>query len=667
MRMAKTITNMVRNALTLSQSNEKQPKARGSYLSFAVLATLLGAPTVSAGDERGFIQEVITLRADDRVSVPAVLTYPSAGINTHSPAVIYHHGGPGGSPVQGLGAPRFIAERLAAKGYTGLSILSRHSTGHRNIPIEKATLDVKAAADWLSQMGMTDIVLVGHSLGSIRITRYWIDTRDPRIKAMIHYAPTRDLPQWVRAGMGAERYDEIVARLSQMVSEGRGDEYVFDPFQMPPPAPPGIERGFLQTAATWLNWWGPAAQTRNSVWLAQLDMPLLLVSGDADVFVTKDYQDALQAAAVNSPRVDTLWYEGGVDHVFTSGAERAARGSADWHEGVGLADQPGATAQSAETTETAAEAQVGMSVRDRAAQDAYDWLGEIGLAPRPRVRTRLVDARATDGVKQSGVLYEPEAGRGSSRTAFMVLYGYSGDVMRSSSHWLPVRLAQAGYTALAARNRAAGAAIYQSVFEDVAKDTAGWVNYLEGQGFDRVILVGHSWGGIRATYYKVSSGDPRVVGIVYLAPTQDGPDWAERGLGKAAYDSLVAQAQAMVAAGDGSRRMVFAQGVVPEPAPSGMTRQWHQSARSFLSEWGPEAATVHTQQIKKLDIPILAIAGNKDTFVDLPFMKRFTRAAGGPADYQWYDDGAPHSLIGWEDRVSEDILGWLQARILQTD
>ena len=134
-------------------------------------------------------------------------------------------------------------------------------------------------------------------------------------------------------------------------------------------------------------------------------MPLLLVSGDADAFVTKDYQNSLKAAAVQSPRVDSLWYEG-VDHIFTG-------------------------------------------ARERAAEDAYDWLEEIGLGPRPRVSTQVVDARATDGMEQSGILYQPESGADLSRPAFMLLYGYSGDNMRSASRWLPVRLAQAGYSALA--------------------------------------------------------------------------------------------------------------------------------------------------------------------------------------------------------------------------
>ena len=138
-------------------------------LLFIVLAALvqgLTSPPASAESRRAFVQELVTLTADDGVSVPAILTYPSAGIDTHSPAVIYHHGA-GGSPVQALGAPRFIAEPLAAKGYTGLGILSRHSSEHRNILFEEAALDVKAAADRLSQMGMSDIVLIGHSLGSV--------------------------------------------------------------------------------------------------------------------------------------------------------------------------------------------------------------------------------------------------------------------------------------------------------------------------------------------------------------------------------------------------------------------------------------------------------------------------------------------------------------------
>ncbi|MDX2222202.1 MAG: hypothetical protein SFV21_05610 [Rhodospirillaceae bacterium] len=88
-------------------------------------------------------------------------------------------------------------------------------------------------------------------------------------------------------------------------------------------------------------------------------------------------------------------------------------------------------------------------------------------------------------------------------------------------------------------------------------------------------------------------------------------------------------------------------------------------ADSFLSEWGPEAPTVHTREIAKVKVPVLAIAGNRDTFDDLDFMKAFTRAAGGPAEYRWYDDGAPHSLRGWEDRVTADVVAWANTALVK--
>jgi hypothetical protein len=52
-----------------------------------------------------------------------------------------------------------------------------------------------------------------------------------------------------------------------------------------------------------------------------------------------------------------------------------------------------------------------------------------------------------------------------------------------------------------------------------------------------------------------------------------------------------------------------------------------------------------------------------DPFVDLPYLKEFTRAAGGKAGYRWYDDGAPHSLVGWEQRTTDDILAWVKERV----
>jgi dienelactone hydrolase len=613
----------------------------------AVLATGLISPVAWAGAEREFVQELITLDADDGVRVAAILTYPSAGINTHSPAIIYQHG-LGGNPLQALGAPRFISEPLAAHGYVGIGILSRHSSEDRDIAFEKAVLDTKAAADWLAQLGISDIVLVGHSLGSVRSSSYWNETHDARIKAMVHFAPTRDLSNWVRAGFGDERYEEVVGRLQKMIEDGRGDEYVYDTFELPPPAPAGMERGLPHTAETWLNWMGPSAQTSNTQLFANLDMPLLMLAGDADIYVTKEYMRSLKEAAVKSPRVDTVWYEGGVDHIFMSASERARAGAADWHERVDLNSDADAGAEVfSDTEELIGEA--GVTVREQAAQDTIDWLEDIGLGVRPRISTAIVDAKASDGIEQSGILYRPEAGSDPSRIVFVILHDYAGNAMNGSSEWLSVSLAQAGHTVLAPRSRAAGSASFSSLFQRVTEDTSGWIDYLESRGHKRVVLVGEGWGGVGASYYKSANRDPRVVGIAYLNPTTDGPSWARNALGPKNYERLVAAAKGEVTAGNGNRRMIYARGELPPPASPGITRLWHQTAESFLSEWGPDAMTNHAEILPQLNVPILALGIAGNTVIDLQGLKNFSKAAGEFANYNWRDSN---------DHVSEDILLW---------
>ncbi|MDX2222201.1 MAG: hypothetical protein SFV21_05605 [Rhodospirillaceae bacterium] len=500
-----------------------------------VFAIIYGmAASVAAAADRPspvdrIVQEVITLTAADGAEVPAVLMYPKSGLDPRARAIVFQHGGPGGHPIRSLGAPRWAAERLAARGYVTLSIMARHADQFGNTPFDESVKNVKAAVEWLDQLGATDIILAGHSFGSITITRYMVLHQDARVKAMVHYAPTRDTGQWMRANMGDERYKAVVDRFMTLISEGKGDTWTYEPFEVSPPAAPGLRSGYIQTAAAWLDHWGPAAQLRNTVGFRALKVPQLLLSGDKDTFVTIPFLDELKAAAVNAPRVDVKWYEGGINHVF---------------EGV----------------------------RDTASDDTFAFLSDLGLAPTPRVISRLVDITAADGAEQPGVLYEPAAGRDTSKPLFIVIYGYGGDVIRSSSEWLPARLAREGYTSLGVADRANGAAILRSIFTEVAKDHAAWVDYAASLGFSKVVLVGHSWGGIRATHYKVSTNDPRVAGLVFLAPTRDAPQWAERGLGREQYRRMVAEAKDAVAAGRGRTTLITGEGVMPPPAPPGMAR-----------------------------------------------------------------------------------------------
>ncbi|MBI3949852.1 MAG: alpha/beta fold hydrolase [Acidobacteria bacterium] len=595
----------------------------GRLTALLVLVVLMAATAQSqepANNPSGIVQEIITLTAEDGVQVPAILTYPSSGINIYTPALIHHHGGPGGTPLGG--APRFIAERLAARGYTNVSIKSRHSSGHPWIPFEKATLDIKAAVNFLSNFGIRDIILTGHSLGSIRITRYMVDTQDPRIRALIHYAPTRDLPQWMEAGMGKEYYWRTVDRATRAVSEGRGSEQMIDVhYNRPAPSPPGQPFDLVQTAETWLNWWGPAAQTRNTVWFADIKVPLLLLSGDKDIFVTQEYMATLKANAKQSPRVDLIWYTGGVDHGFNP-------------------------------------------IHDKVAEDTVKWLEEIGYGVRPRVNTKLVDTRASDGQPLAGVLYTPASGNAKKGPAFLLLHGWTSDAIESLPPWLGARLAQHGYTALAMQNRTSGVRNQESnVFEDIALDIKAWLDYLEKLGYSEIIGEGHSFGGIRFSYYLSQTPDPRLKGLVFLAPTRNAPAWLREGLGAQRYDALIAEAEKAIGEGHGSKHLIHVKFFMPPPAAPGQVPfEFIQYADSFLGTWGPKANTIHTQKIAMIKMPTLSLAGSKDVFVDRDYLVEFTKVAGGPAEFVWYGgpDGANHGFDGYEDRVVSDIVRWTE-------
>ncbi|MDX2221603.1 MAG: hypothetical protein SFV21_02575 [Rhodospirillaceae bacterium] len=532
--------------------------------------------------------QVITLRAADGVEIPAVLRIPPGGLNARAPAVVFDHDGPIGHPTDAGDAARWLAEAFARAGYTTLSPLSRHfsgrgSPGYPRATFMSATADIRAAVDWLAQIdGTAGIVLVGQGLGATRVAAYAAQSGDRRVKAMIHLDPMPDLPAWMKSRLGPAGYDAVAARARALVDAGTPGAYVYEPLN-PPAGADAV--GLLQSAAAWLDWWGPDSTARLTAFAGRIAVPQHTMTGPADPSRTGDI-----------------------------------------------------------------------------ARQALAWLAAQDLAPTPDIDISVVDSASRDGRVMSGLMYEPATGRDPAEPAVIMLYGSGGDTLWSSSHWFSARLAEHGHTVIAARTRAAGPLIRSTTIESEMHDLAGWVETAAAMGFRTLLMAGHSLGGIRATYYVVSTGDARIKGIVYLSPTVDYPAMAKASLGAEKYRAMVADAERLVAAGEGARRIVTGAGPLPPPAVPGTIREFDYTAEAFLSRFGPGAVTTHTEQVARLSIPILAMAGSRDNLAGLDYLRRFTAAAGGPAEMRWYDDGAPHSFEGWEDRVVADTLAWIAAR-----
>jgi len=580
-------------------------------LIFAVFAvTILVTAGTAIAQEKLFQQEVVRLTAEDGRPVPALMTFPKDGMNVNGPAVIHCQGGPGSTPLGGSGP--WIAEGLASRGYTVVAPMVRHADRLFTSNFDDMALDVKAAVDFLAGLGFRDIILTGSSFGSITTTRYLVKTQDPRIKANIHFAPTADMNRSVPSRVGNEAYWKAVAEAGRLVSAGKGMETV-------------VAVSFTHAAQIWLELWGPASTGVNSLLFPQIKQPILLLLGDIDARTpirSKENSLRLKANATSSSKVDFFFYEGGVNHSF-------------------------------------------YPVHRQVIEDVAKWLEGIGLGPKPRVKTEVVtinEGAMGEGMRR-GLRYSPASGAKQNGPAFIFLHDWTDDAFKGPSQWLGPALAQAGYTAMSIDAIRGQSEILRSKFEmsdDIIKD---WIDYLEQQGFSSVVLEGHGFGSLRASHYVAGTQDKRVRGVAYLAPARDAANWTREGLGADQYNKAVAEAEDAVRRGDGDSHLIQFKFFMPPPAPKGQI-PFHivMMANPFLSTWGPQAPTVHTEQIRRVGVPVLLLAGSNDTFVTEEFMKDLARAAKAAIEFIWYGggNGADHIFTGYEARVTKDIINWVQ-------
>ncbi len=559
-------------------------------------------------------QEVITITTPDGLQLPAVLTTPATGFNASTPAIVFIPDGPGGSPIKASDAARFLADALAGQGYVALSLETRLTARYAFSRFDESATDIKAAIDALASRGASTVVLAGAGLGSLQAARYMIETNDTRVKAFIMASPSEDLAEAWRKQAGEERYWKMVDQASKAVNEG--ERKLID-----------LGNGLIFTPSVFLDWYGPTAKTSLTANMASLDKPILLLAGGNDARVPKGRLEALKAIAFLSKDVDALMYPGA---------------------GRDLSVQ-----------------------RDGVASDVLKWLEGNNLIVPARVQTQIVSATAADGVKLDGVYYRPSTYVDPVKPAFILTHGWASDVMRSTSHWLAQRLAQKGYVVLSIQHRDSGfKGAVLGKMEDVPQDIAAWSQFMGGRGHRNLVGLGHSVGGLWLTDYVVKTKDPRIKAIIYLAPMRDLPKHARLAMGEDRYARTVLEADEAVRDGKGATHLIdapFPQTVYEEDprqpmflsAPgSGFTYYY---ADAFLSYWGPKSRALHTQLVKQVNLPILALGGSRDPLMQGAFLIEFTQAAGPKAKYIFYGGpgGAPSSFEGFETRVTDDILAWI--------
>ena len=227
---------------------------------------------------------------------------------------------------------------LAQHDVAALAVESHRSgwAGHETALLDDDLDALDAWVGFLLERGYERIVLAGASMGSLSIGRYQSIRQHPNIVGLAHLMPTADCPEWFRAAIGDEDYENAVAKALEAVAQGQGDEVLIDvDVRQPPPSLFSSYFRWTQRAASWLSWWGPDADSRNTRHIANATVPILLLAGTDDSYNDEARFAELKAAAIKAPSVEEIWYQD-VDHGLIGVETRVAQDMTVWLRKLGL-------------------------------------------------------------------------------------------------------------------------------------------------------------------------------------------------------------------------------------------------------------------------------------------------------------------------------------------
>lgn len=247
-------------------------------------------------------------------------------------------------------------------------------------------------------------------------------------------------------------------------------------------------------------------------------------------------------------------------------------------------------------------------------------------------------------------------GRRRQRTLLLFVHGMGGNFYRSvSKKEMMVQGPRAGIDVLSFNNRGHEKDVATEVFTDCRHDLDAAVQFGLDHGYRRIVLLGHSTGCQKITYYQARRRHPAVAALV-LAAIGDDYAIARRDLGRR-YTAQVSRARALVQAGRGDT-ILTAKGCM------------NFSARRFLSVADPAQTEAEIfnmnsplRTFRKITCPTLAVLPAQEEFACLPVPEMSARlravARARPFDTVVIPD-ANHGFKGHEALTTGVILDWLQ-------
>ena len=275
--------------------------------------------------------ELVSLLNDDGLRLDGAFYPPTESADRAGPvdAVLLIHGSRGNFYD---GATKSMAEDLSTQGYACLPLNtnahdtawynpgSREFKGNAFEVLADTCIDLRAGIDHLTERGYRSIGLLGHSMGAVRAAYYAATEDDGRVTAVVPVSPVRLSYSYFMESEDAEEFAASIEVARRLIARGEPEGV----FRVGHPIPQ------LFSAASFLDKHGPEEKYNLINHAHGIRVPMLTLNGSLETHSRlRDMAQDLAAAAVNSPKAETLMVEGG-EHSLVNRTTEASDAVLKW-------------------------------------------------------------------------------------------------------------------------------------------------------------------------------------------------------------------------------------------------------------------------------------------------------------------------------------------------
>jgi pimeloyl-ACP methyl ester carboxylesterase len=287
------------------------------------------------------------------------------------------------------------------------------------------------------------------------------------------------------------------------------------------------------------------------------------------------------------------------------------------------------------------------------------------------MRTNLVRIPTDDKLLLQGLFHEPDQ---NTSKAILFIHGVTGNFYQDRFLDAMANIfTNNGYAFIASNNRGhdyvaeipvvgkkneyrkIGSAY--EVFSECIQDIKGWIDYIESKGYKEIILIGHSLGASKISYYQGKTQDKRVTKMVLMSPipiiTVVEAD--------AQYKELQRIAFEMIKEGNGNSLMpkqLLGWILISPKAYLQYTQRGGEM--DIFNIYDKDAPSV----LSEIKTPVFAFWGSNDYLKDLVSLQETlelikTKLHSSPRVDIDIIEGPGHSFEAFEEDVTNRVMDWI--------